>query len=202
MFKRKHKQSLASQIRNFIWPRSGLRRSTLYVWHRITRISGSPHFITIGLVAGIFASFTPFIGFHFMLAAILAWILRGSLLASAFGTFFGNPLTFPFIWISTYNVGGFLLGLEHKSHVDLSLPDGTFMLLFSDPAAFWQALWSVIGPLMVPMLIGAFALGIPVSVFFYFLLKPMVATFQERRRARLAARASHNRARRGPAVKQ
>ena len=57
-------------------------------------------------------SFTPLIGFHFILAAFIALVLRGSLLASAAGTMVGNPLTFPLIWMATFKVGNVLTGRD------------------------------------------------------------------------------------------
>jgi len=184
MFKRRNKPPILSRIANFFWPKSGLKRASKYVWHRMARISGSAHFITIGVVSGVFASWTPFVGFHFILAALIAYVLRGSLLASAIGTFFGNPFTFPFIWISTYNIGGFLLGLHAKSEIDLSLPHGTMMLIFSHPFKFGEAIWADIGPYFVPMLIGSIPPGLITSVLFYFMLRPVIAKYKETRRVK------------------
>ncbi len=185
MFKRRNKLSLWARSINWIWPRAGIRRSLAYVWHRVARISGSPHFITIGLASGVFASWTPFVGFHFLLAALLAYFLRGSLLASALGTFFGNPFSFPFIWLGTYNLGGYLLGYETLHHVNIMLPQGTFWLLFSNPAAFMDVVWEAIGPLFVPMLIGSIPLGLASAIPIYFFVRPIVDKYQTRRRERL-----------------
>ena len=185
MFKRRDKLSIWARSSNWIWPRSGLKRSLAYVWHRVARISGSAHFITIGVVSGVFASWTPFVGLHFMLAALIAFFLRGSLLASALGTFFGNPFSFPFIWVGTYNLGGYLLGYQRRHNVDITLPEGTIWLLFSDPAAFFETVWTAVGPYFVPMLIGSIPLGVATSVAFYFILRPIVERYQMRRREKL-----------------
>ncbi len=185
MFKRRNKLGLWARSINWIWPRAGIRRSLVYAWHRVARISGSPHFITIGLASGVFASWTPFVGIHFLLAALLAFFLRGSLLASALGTFFGNPFSFPFIWLATYNLGGYLLGQESLNHVDITLPDGTFWLLFTDPSAFFSVVWGAIGPYFMPMLIGSIPLGLAAAVPIYFLTRPFVDKYQTRRRKRL-----------------
>lgn len=185
MFKRRNKLGILARTGNLIWPRAGLKRSLVYVWHRVARISGSAHFITIGVVSGVFASWTPFIGLHFLLAAIIAYFLRGSLLASALGTFFGNPFSFPFIWLSTYNLGGFLLGYEAKSEITFKIPEGTMLLLFTSPLASFQAMWSAIEPYFVPMLIGSFPLGLATSVPIYFVLRPVIAKYQDRRAKRL-----------------
>ena len=71
-------------------------RSGQYVTKRILRLTATPHAVAAGVAAGAFTSFTPFMGLHFLLAAVLAWMVRGNLLAPALGTFVGNPLTFPF----------------------------------------------------------------------------------------------------------
>ena len=51
-------------------------------------------------------SITPFIGFHLIITFALAWLLRGNMIAGVIaGTCFGNPVTYPFIWASTYQLG-------------------------------------------------------------------------------------------------
>lgn len=185
MFKRRDKLSLWSRSSNWVWPRAGLKRSLVYVWHRVARISGTPHFIVIGLVSGVFASWTPFIGLHFLLAALIAFFMRGSILASALGTFFGNPFTFPFIWLATYNFGGFLLGYQTRENIDLTMPQGTMWLLFTNPSAFFDAMWTVMGPYFVPMLIGSIPLGLATCIPIYFIMRPIVTKYQARRRRRL-----------------
>jgi len=195
MFKRRKKLSLWARSSNWIWPRAGIKRSLAYIWHRVARISGTPHFITIGLAVGVFASWTPFVGLHFFLAALLALVLRGSLLASAIGTFFGNPFSFPFIWLATFNVGNYLLGNEGRHAVDMTLPEGTFWLLFTDPSAFFEVVWAVMDPYFVPMLIGSIPLGLVTSIVIYFAVRPIVSKYQQRRRSRLEKKRQNNQSR-------
>jgi len=104
MFLRRKSPGFWLRVRNLIWPKMGLSRAWRYVVHRMARLKASPHAIALGFAAGAFASFTPFVGLHFILAGLIAFALRSSILASAIGTVVGNPLTFPFIWLSTYNV--------------------------------------------------------------------------------------------------
>ncbi|MEL7229045.1 MAG: DUF2062 domain-containing protein, partial [Pseudomonadota bacterium] len=96
-------------VRVWVWPRRSWMRSGQYVTKRILRLTATPYAVSAGVAAGAFTSFTPFMGFHFFLAALLAWLIRGNLIASALGTFVGNPLTFPLIWAATYKVGHFVL---------------------------------------------------------------------------------------------
>lgn len=193
LFKRRDKLTLAGQVRNWAWPRRSWRRSYNYVWHRVTRLSGTPHGIALGFAAGIFASFTPFMGFHFILAAAIAFIVGGNLLASAFGTFVGNPLTFPFIWLATYNFGSKLLGHELKSDIDLTLPHGFWLRMFHHPSLAWDQFADVVGPYILPMIAGGLPLGILISLLAYFPIRSGVQTYQHRRREKM-----HAAARRGP----
>ena len=100
-------------------PRKGWRRGYLYLGKRVQRLPDSPHRIALGFACGVMASFTPFFGFHFVIAAALAFITRGNILASAIGTFVGNPLTFPFIAGTAMYLGHRItgIGLEFQNHI-------------------------------------------------------------------------------------
>jgi uncharacterized protein (DUF2062 family) len=76
-----------------------------------------PRGIALGFAARAFVSFTPFIGVHFILAGLLAFALRASILASAIGTVVGNPVSFPFIWLAAYNLGGSTARASGKDRV-------------------------------------------------------------------------------------
>src|SRR3546814_20033514 len=69
--------------------------------------------------AGTFMSFTPFLGFHIAGAVLIAWVFRGNLVAGAFGTLVGNPVTYPAIWWGTYDLGNWLLGIPSNDRLDL-----------------------------------------------------------------------------------
>ena len=114
LFRRRIPPGIGEKFRVWMWPRRSWARSGLYVSKRISRLTGSPHTIAAGVAAGVFASFTPFMGFHFLLAFALAYVLAGNMIAAALGTFVGNPLTFPFIWASTFSFGRTLLGETAK----------------------------------------------------------------------------------------
>lgn len=174
LFRRRTTQSLAQRLRTAVWPRHSWSRSTRYFTKRILRLSGSPHAVAAGLAAGVFASFTPFIGFHFIIAFVLAFAIGGNLLAAGIGTFFGNPLTFPIIWASTFAIGSTIL--HHPGHFDpLHHGLGERSL---------EALW----PLIAPMTVGAVPIGLPVAVVFYAVGFFGVRAFRDMRRERLEAR--------------
>ena len=110
LFKRREQLSPVVRLRNAIWPARSFERSFRYMILRLWRIKATPHSIALGCAAGVFAIFTPFLGCQMLLAAFLALMFRGSVMASAVGTFAGNPLTYPIIWGSTFAVGNLFLG--------------------------------------------------------------------------------------------
>jgi len=184
LFKRREPAKVGEKVRVALWPRRSWDRSVRYMLQRMWRLQGTPESIALGCSCGVFASFTPFVGFHFVVAAVLALILRGSLLASAIGTFIGNPLTFPFIWYATYQIGSVILGSDAKFSI-ARLQDGfggmmAGLLNFSS-SAFASAV-DLIWPLVKPMLVGSLPLGLPVAFVCYFVFKRLVAVYQEQRR--------------------
>ena len=73
------------------------------------RLSDTPHAVALGFAIGVFTAVTPFLGTHMVMAALLAWVIGGSVVAALLGTFVGNPLTYPLFWYSTYEVGNLML---------------------------------------------------------------------------------------------
>jgi uncharacterized protein (DUF2062 family) len=109
MFRRRTPLTRLRQIRSFVWPERGFRRLFSYLFQRVVRLHDTSGSIAIGVASGVAASFLPFIGLHFLIAALLALLFRGNVLASAIGTLFGNPWTFLFIWVADYRLGLWLL---------------------------------------------------------------------------------------------
>jgi len=180
LFRRRKPADFAERLRIFLWPRRSFRRSVRYYIKRALRLTATPHAIAAGIAAGAFASFTPFMGFHFMIAAALAWVIRGNIIASALGTGVGNPLTFPFIWASTMELGRLILYGRHPGEVaPLHLGRALWHLDLHD---IWQ-------PLLLPMSIGGLILGAVAGVLFYAVTWWTVSAFQQQRRNRLAERA-------------
>ncbi len=168
MLGRRHPLSIYRRVREFVWPSGGWRRASLYVAHRVRRLPGTPYRIAAGFACGAAISFTPFIGFHFVGAALLATLLRGSLLASAIGTVVGNPWTFPFIWAWIYGLGQWLLGGEVVSELPAAL---SLTYIFERPL---DVLW--------PMTVG----GVPTAIVAWFAVfwpvRGAVAEYQHARR--------------------
>lgn len=186
MFKRRLTQPVLHRLGQALWPRGGWRRAGQYLLHRVSRLPGTPYSLAAGFAAGAAVSFTPLIGLHFFLGAIVAWMIRANIVASAIGTIVGNPWTFPLIWVWLYNLGHWMMqavGLEE----DVAVEAPKFSAVFSN---FWDALlsgqWTYIvetaGPVMGPMLLGSIPSAVFVWMVVFWGLKPIVSRYQARRR--------------------
>ena len=176
LFKRRTKESFWARFRVGLWPRVSWRRSVSYYLKRVLRLSGTPYAIAIGTAGGAAISFTPFIGFHIVITCALVWLLRGNLIAGAIGTCFGNPLTFPLIWASTFQVGHLLLRGDAR--------DAPARL----PREVAQKSIAEIWPLIKPMLVGSIPLGLVAGCIIYVIVYKAVAAYQDARREKLAGR--------------
>lgn len=186
LFNRRERPPLRDRLRVAMWPRRSWSRSARYFKKRVMRLSASPHAIAAGVAAGVFASFTPFVGLHFFLSFVVAFLVAGNMLAAALGTAVGNPLTFPFIWAASFKVGSIVLGShvpgsEHIVHANMSAG------VLSDS---FQKIW----PLIVPMVVGGAVLGLIAGLIGYFVTRYAVAAYQRARRTRLQQRSMAMRA--------
>jgi uncharacterized protein (DUF2062 family) len=176
LFKRRDTAGWLERLRVWAWPRVSWSRSGRYFLKRVLRLSGTPYAIAAGCAAGVFVSFTPFIGFHVLLTAALAWIIGGNVLAGLLASVVGNPLTFPFIWAGTYEIGQFLLSGRHSA-APTELHHQVLARSFHD-------IW----PLIKPMMVGALPVGLIAGSIVFVLVYRMVVAYQTSRRLKLQNR--------------
>jgi uncharacterized protein (DUF2062 family) len=192
-FKRRKARGVGERLRQLLWPKRSWSRSVRYIFLRLKRLPTSPHKIALGVATGVFAVFTPFLGAQMVLAGVLAWVMRGSILASALASFLGNPLTYPVIWFSTYNLGNVLLGATASFRlVDLharlsNLWDG---LVSGSPGAALGAADSV-WLIVKPMILGSLPLGIFAAGLAYVGVWRLIAAAHARRRERTGLHTAH-----------
>jgi len=182
MFDCREKPRLHKRVLNFFWPTIGWRRSVKYLLHRLGRLPGTPYSIAGGFACGAAISFTPFVGLHFVLGGVWAWIMRTNILASAIGTAVGNPWTFPFIWVMIFKIG--LLMGAGDAGTDIS--GINFSALFGElTEAFLNgnvdAVIKISTPVLWPMLLGSLPTAVIVWLIFYIPLKTIVERYQHRR---------------------
>ncbi|MDO5705028.1 MAG: DUF2062 domain-containing protein [Paracoccus sp. (in: a-proteobacteria)] len=197
MFKRRKPRSYSQIASDIVYPRGGWWRAGTYVMHRMRRLPDQPHRIGRGFACGVYVSFTPLFGLHFLLGALMAWVLRGNIIASALGTFLGNPLTFPFIAVASISLGRYLLGVPG----DLS-PQLIFIEFSRATAQLWDNMMSLFGPgvaqwdqlsvffdnLFLPYLVGGLIVGAPISIALHYLTVPVFRAYQRRRKKTMERR--------------
>lgn len=185
-------------IAEAFWPRGGWTRAFHYVKHRVRRLPDRPDRIARGVGAGVFVSFTPLFGLHFVAAALVAKAARGNILASLLGTFFGNPITFPFIAFSSMKLGHLILGTQFDESQHATLfgkfvgagqdLKHNFFAIFTEATARWDNLYNFWNEVFLPYLAGGLLPGIVAGVLSYYLSEPVIAAYQKHRRKRLKAR--------------
>lgn len=170
MFRRRKSIPLSARIRDHLWPRRGFRRSWRYLMLRVLRINNSSYRIAAGFACGVAVAFTPFIGFHFLLAALIAWLIGANIIASALGTLIGNPWVLPFLLWSSYSVGHWLLG---GAAVKRLPEDITFLYLMHHPLKTF-----------LPMAVGSIPNGIIAWLVIFWPAKILIGRYQIGRRQR------------------
>lgn len=194
VFKRRDRRSTVEHIRDAVYPKKGWRRAANYVAHRIKRLPDTPHKIALGFACGVFVSFSPLFGLHFIFAGLCAFVVRGNILASLLGTFFGNPLTFPFIATIALSTGQWFMGLPQEEGALSLLNAGMMGIWHSALSLVWlsEPRWDEVAHffrwLFVPYFVGGLLPGLAAAGVTYFLARPVVAAYQKRRRARVDAR--------------
>jgi len=200
VFKRRDRRPILDVLLRFFWPKGGWGRAFYYVKHRLHRLPDTPQRIARGIFAGVYTTFTPFYGLHFIHAAALARVMNGNILAALLATFFGNPLTYLPIGIVSLKTGHFLLGndFDHTSAEKISFVQkfvdaghdlkANFINLFTGGTPDWANLIRFYDEVFFPYLIGGIIPGIIVSTIFYIVSVPLIRAYQKRRRGILMAK--------------
>lgn len=202
VFKRRDKRSWLRLLWEAIYPKGGWTRAFHYVKHRVRRLPDSPERIARGIFVGVFTSFTPFFGLHFVVAFVLARIMNGNLFASLLATFFGNPLTYVPIAYSSLKTGYWLTGMSNDAdHVRHGFGEmfygaardlwSNLAVLFNGKAADWSGLTEFYNDVFYPYMIGSMIPGVVTGLVCYYLSVPVIRAYQKRRnkgvlKARLA----------------
>ncbi|ETX26932.1 DUF2062 domain-containing protein [Roseivivax isoporae] len=197
VFKRRDKRPFWQAVSHSLWPRGGWARAARYVQHRLHRLPDPPEKIARGIFAGVFTTFTPFYGLHFIVAAVLALVLRGNVVAALLGTFFGNPLTYLPIGVVSMTTGYWMLGIEadpqHGSLGYKFMRAGddlwdNFTAMFTPDTADWQGLTIFYHEVFYPYMVGGIVPGIIAGLVCYYLSVPLIRAYQNRRQGLLAAK--------------
>ena len=162
------------------------------------RLPDSPERIARGIWAGVFTTFTPFYGLHFIVAALIGRVMRANILAALMATFFGNPLTYVPIGIAALQTGHWILGApvapkEHRSFGGKFLDAGrdlqeNFVAIFTDSQMDWTGLTAFFHQVFYPYLIGGILPGMICASIAYYISVPVLRAYQKRRRGMIKAK--------------
>ena len=183
VFKRRKPRTYVEIVSESFYPRGGWRRAVQYIGYRLRRLPDPSHKISRGIAAGVFTSFTPLFGLHFLVATILAMLLRGNVLAALLATFFGNPVTFPFIAAVSMEFGSWLLGqptlplpLVLSAFTDSALAIWhNFQAIFTAAPADWHGMDVFWQRVFLPYLVGGILPGLGSAIASYWLANPLIA---------------------------
>jgi hypothetical protein len=167
LLRRGRPKTMRERARAALWPARGWRRSARYFVLRVARLDAGPHAVGLGLAVGVFAAFLPVVGFQMLFAAAAAWLLRASVAAALIGTFVGGPVTWPAMWLASYELGALIVG-ESRA---VTVPELWTALTSIAAAAGSDGRAAMAGELfwriLKPLGIGAVLLGALAGSLFY-----------------------------------
>ena len=173
VFKRRNPRPYAKVIREFFYPTGGWFRALTYLFHRLRRLPDAPHRIARGVAVGVFISFSPLFGLHFVLCTAINWLIGGNFIASVIGNWFGNPVTLPLIAYSSVRLGQWILRVPDRIDLHLLMQITTEMsvelwrncfALFTPARMDWSAFRAFAEVYFLPYLLGGLILGAVFSV--------------------------------------
>jgi hypothetical protein len=146
----------------------------------------APQRVAVAVALGVGIGFSPFIGFHFFLAIVLATIFRLNRLDTVIGSLAGNPWTLPPFYAVGYRLGRAILGYAPARVPPLKW----HRILHHD---FWV---SFRGPGFTPrlasFLVGTMLLATAVALATYLIARGLLMLYH-RRHPRVAQRAARRR---------
>lgn len=155
-------------------------RAAKYYYLKFLRLQGDPHALALGVAIGLFVGTTPTLPLHSVLIIILAWPLRGNILAALIAAAaISNPLTWLPQYYFSWRVGNWLLPgylSWNKIH--------SLLALLTSSTGFEQSL-AILGHLgleaVAVMLLGGVLLAIPFACAGYILSFKFFNTLRKKR---------------------
>jgi uncharacterized protein len=173
-----------------IYPDGGFKRATRYVMHRMARLPDDPRRIARGVFAGTFIAFLPIPGMQFLGGWLLAWLMRGNILASLLATFISNPLTTPLIAVFSVGFGRWLLGFREALSPEMigaAFTDAgsefwnNIVAIFTPAPVRWESLIGFWDKIYWPYFVGCAGPALLLAIILYFVTIPLVQAYQNAR---------------------
>ncbi|MDL2716195.1 MAG: DUF2062 domain-containing protein [Acidobacteriota bacterium] len=149
--------------------------------HRFLHMLGSdspPETVAASFAIGVAISFTPLLGLHWIIALLLAFILKLNKVDVLLGTLVVNPITLPPVAAVAIPIGRLLLRARREAVAHLPWHE-----------MFRRSFWTTAGPTMkaigLQMAVGMFFISVIAGALTYVILVNLI----RRHRAKLAAAA-------------
>ena len=141
--------------------RRSLKRRRLRLLLDLMGREQTPERVAAAVALGVGVGLSPFIGFHFILAIVLAFLFRLNKLDTVLGSFAGNPWTLPPLYALGFRLGRWVLGYSPAAVPALRW----HRILHAD---FWVAFRGPsVGPRLASFLIGTTVLAVVAGVATY-----------------------------------
>lgn len=146
------------------------------------------------MASGVFISFTPLFGLHFILTTAINWAIGGNFVASVIGNWFGNPMTLPVIAYSSVWLGQWLMHVEKKidlyalMHITTEMSTELWrncFAIFTPATMRWDAFREFTNDYFLPYLLGGLILGLPFALASHFVTVRAVEAYRRLRSRRL-----------------
>lgn len=176
----KKRASRWERWREIVWPSMGVHAFGRWALLQLVRSGKNPHLVALGFAFGMAVNFTPWIGFHVAVAWGLCWFFNGGYLAAFLATLIGNPLTFPFFWGLSFEVGRKIINVR-PGFDERDMATMTFSRLwYHFDRLFWD--------LLLPLSVGGVVLGIVCGAVTYFMMHDIVRRYHEAKSRRTLER--------------
>ena len=165
-----------------------LKRRRLQLLLELMGRAEAPERVAAAVALGVGVGLSPFMGFHFFIAILLAFLFRLNKFDAALGSFAGNPWTLPPVYAMGYRLGRAVLGYPPARVAPLQwrrILHHDFWISFHGPA---------FGPRMASFLVGTTILAVALGLGTYLLARGVLKLYH-RRHPRVAARAARRRER-------
>jgi hypothetical protein len=146
----------------------------------------APERVAAAVALGVGVGLSPFIGFHFILAIVLAFVFRLNKLDTVIGSFAGNPWTLPAVYAMGYRLGRAILGYPPARVPPLKwqrILHHDFWVSFRGPG---------LSPRLASFLVGTTLLAAAIGAGTYLAARGLLKLYH-RRHPRVAARAARRR---------
>lgn len=160
-------------------------RNVRRAWASVLRLETTPHAVGLGLATGVFVAFLPVLGIQMLIAVVIAWAGRANVGAAVLGTWAGNPLTWPAMWVGSYLLGIVLLGeagamtVEELQRTIARLAEAPVSRV--DPLAMLNTAGQLLWPILKPLFVGSLVLGLISGSALYFIGRRAAEVFHTRR---------------------